>query len=262
MTGHDFLSRYSELDSLVHRLDPRTKLVITLAFILAVATAPADQWQPFAAYLLLVGCLALLSRIPPVFILKRSLLVLPFALAVASLLPFFKPGEPLAAFATGPWNVTVTREGLLALSAALARSWLSMAALVVLTASTRLDALLKGLEQMRMPRLMVLLISLVYRYTFVLADETLRMKRARDSRNFAGARSWRLRTIGDMVGTLFLRSFGRAERIYRAMSARGFQGQTTPHHRLQARAIDWGFGTTWVLLLAGIAGAQLIRGGR
>lgn len=260
--GHHFLERYSELDSFVHRLDPRTKLIITVAFIVAVVTAPANRWQPFAAYLLLAGCLVLLSRLPPSFVLKRSLLVLPFALVVASLLPFFKPGQALTVLAIGPWSVSITREGLLALGAAVTRSWLSMLALVVLTASTRLDELLKGLEQMRMPRVMVLLISLTYRYIFVLADEMLRMKRARDSRSFAGGRSWRLRTIGDMIGTLFLRSFERAERIHRAMSARGFQGQAAPHYRLQARAVDWGFGTAWVLLLASIAWARLIGGGQ
>lgn len=262
MMGHDSLDRYSELDSFVHRLDPRTKLVITLAFIVAVMTTPADRWQPFAAYLLLAGCLMLLSQLPPSFVLKRSLLFLPFAMVVASLLPFFKPGQALAVLAVGHWSFSITREGLLAMGAAVTRSWLSILALVVLTASTRLDGLLKGLEQMRMPRVMVLLVSLTNRYIFVLADEMLRMKRARDSRNFAGGRSWRLHTIGDMIGTLFLRSFGRAERIYRAMSARGFEGQATPHHHLQARAIDWGFGTAWVLLLVGIAEARLIGGGQ
>jgi cobalt/nickel transport system permease protein len=75
-----------------------------------------------------------------------------------------------------------------------------------------------------------MLTSFMYRYSFILIDEMHRMRRARDSRSFGGRWLWQTRVIGHMVGTLFLRSFHRGERVYLAMLSRGYHGtipQTT-----------------------------------
>ncbi len=66
-------------------------------------------------------------------------------------------------------------------------------------------------------------LALMYRYLFVLMDEAERMQRARASRTFTkpGLRSWK--TLGTVVGQLFVRSSERAERIYSAMCARGWK---------------------------------------
>ena len=64
----------------------------------------------------------------------------------------------------------------------------------------------------------------MYRYSFILVDEIQRMKRARDSRCFGGKWLRQTKTIGHMVGTLFLRSFLRGERVYMAMLSRGYNG--------------------------------------
>jgi cobalt/nickel transport system permease protein len=64
----------------------------------------------------------------------------------------------------------------------------------------------------------------MYRYSFILIDEMHRMKRARDSRCFGGRWFWQTKVIGHMIGTLFLRSFHRGERVYMAMLSRGYHG--------------------------------------
>ncbi|OGN99496.1 MAG: hypothetical protein A2Y90_02645 [Chloroflexi bacterium RBG_13_52_12] len=86
--------------------------------------------------------------------------------------------------------------------------------------------LLRGMEQLRLPRVMVMILSFMYRYIFILMDEVLRMKQARDSRSFGGSRLWQIKTVGKMAGTLFIRSYERGERVYAAMAARGYDGQT------------------------------------
>ena len=223
--SHDFIEKYADLDSFIHRLDPRIKLLTTLAFILALLTTPPSRWQAFALYFGLLVGLLLLSRLPPAYVLKRSLLIIPFSLMIALFIPFFKEGEVAGSYNILLWKVSVTYSGLTVLWNVLVKAWLSVLSLILLSATTRFHLLLKGMEQLGMPRVMVMILAFMYRYVFVLIEETGRMRRARDSRNFGGRRSWQIRTVGNMIGTLFLRSYERGERVYGAMLARGFDGQ-------------------------------------
>jgi len=75
------------------------------------------------------------------------------------------------------------------------------------------------------PKIFTVLASFMYRYSFIMIDEMQRMSRAKDSRGFGGRWFWQLKVLGHMVGTLFLRSFYRAERVYFAMLSRGYQGR-------------------------------------
>jgi cobalt/nickel transport system permease protein len=86
----------------------------------------------------------------------------------------------------------------------------------------------------------------MYRYLFVLADETMRLLRARDARSArppggggGGTVLWRASVAGHMVGQLFLRSYERSDRVYNAMLARGYRGyiQTLNPHLI--RPADW-----------------------
>jgi cobalt/nickel transport system permease protein len=78
---------------------------------------------------------------------------------------------------------------------------------------------------------MVAIIGFMYRYLAVMGDETERMIRARSARSAdptghgGGTVRWRATVTGRMVGSLFLRSYERSERIYAAMQARGFDGE-------------------------------------
>jgi cobalt/nickel transport system permease protein len=231
---HSFLDRYSDLDSFIHRLDPRTKVITTFAFILLVVLTPPTGWQAFALYFAIIAGLVLLSRIPTLHVLKRSLVIVPFVLFIAIFIPFLKSGEPSGSYNIWIWQVSSS--GLLVLWNILIKAWLSMLSLILLSSTTKFSELLNGLEQLRLPKVMVMILSFMYRYIFVLVDEVIRMKQARDSRNFGGKRTWQLKTIGNMVGTLFIRSYERGERVYGAMVARGFDGETrtlsTPHFRM------------------------------
>ena len=100
-----------------------------------------------------------------------------------------------------------------------------------------------------MPRVMIMILSFMYRYVFVLVDEVMRMRQARDSRNFGGSRLWHLRTIGNMTGTLFIRSYERGERVYAAMLARGFDGQCRTLNHLNFRPADTYFGICFSLVI-------------
>ena len=246
---HSFIDQYSDLDSFIHRLDPRTKLITTLLFILVVISTPPTRWQVFALYFVLVATLILLSKVPVWYVLKRSLVIIPFVLLIAIFIPFFKEGEVAGSYNIWIWEVSVTYSGLWVLANIIIKAWLSIISLILLTSTTKMTSLLKGLEQLRMPRVMVMILSFMYRYLFILVDEVMHMKQARDSRNFGGKRLWQIRTIGNMIGTLFIRSYERSERVYAAMLARGFDGQSRTLDCLSFRQADAYFGISLSLVL-------------
>jgi len=246
---HSFIDQYSDRDSFIHQLDPRTKFITTLLFILAVVLTPPNRWLVFALYLFIIAVLILLSTVPIRYVLKRSLVIMPFVVMIAIFIPFFKEGEVAGSYNIWLWEVTVTYSGLQVLANIVIKAWLSILSLILLTSTTKMANLLKGLEQLRMPRVMVMILSFMYRYIFVLVDEVMRMRQARDSRNFGGKRLWRLQTIGNMLGTLFIRSYERGERVYVAMVARGFNGQTRTLNRLNFTPADAYFGVGFSLIL-------------
>jgi len=242
---HSFLDRYSDRDSFVHRLDPRTKLVAVFLFILAVALTSPVMWPVFAAYFIIIATLVVLSGVPVLYVLKRSLVIIPFVLLVAIFLPFFKDGEAITSFNIWAWQVTATYHGLQVLVTILIKAWLSILSLILLTSTTKISDLLRGLEQLRLPKVMVMVLSFMYRYIFILTDEVMRMKQARESRNFGGSRLWQIKTIGNMAGTLFIRSYERGERVYDAMLARGFDGQSRTLRHLSFGLPDLLFGLSF-----------------
>jgi len=230
------------MDSFIHKLDPRTKLVTTFAFLLAVVITPVNRWQAFVLYFILVAGLIVLSRLPLVYVLKRSSVIVPFVLLIAIFNLFLKQGEEIGGFNVLLWRVSITREGLFIFCNVMLKAWLSILSLILLSSTTPLTKLLRGMERLALPKVMVMILSFMYRYIFVLTDEVMRMKQARDSRNFGGKGLWQIKTIGNMIGTVFVRSYERAERVYAAMVARGFDGQIRLPNRLEFKKTDAWFG--------------------
>lgn len=251
---HSFIDQYSDRDSFIHRLDPRTKFIAILVFILAVTLTPSGRWQAFAVYFCLIAVLVLTSKIPVLYIIKRSLVIMPFVLLIAIFIPFFKEGEVAGSYNIWRWQVSVTYSGLQVLWNILARAWLSIFGLILLTSTTPVTKLLDGLERLRMPGVLIMILSFMYRYIFILVDEVMRMKQARDSRSFGGSRLWHVRTIGRMTGTLFIRSYERGERVYAAMLARGFDGHSRTLNQLNLKPADVYFSISFglVIILTGV----------
>lgn len=244
MHVHAF-DRYHDAHSLVHRLDPRVKVIVTFLFILSNLLLPDGAWLGFGLSwgLILLGSVA--SSLGVGYTLKRSLIALPFALAAATVL-FSIPGEAIAQVQIGPLLLVITDAGLLRFISILVRSWLSVQMAVLLVATTQFPDLLHALRHLYVPGVLVSIISFMYRYLFVLADEAMRLLRAREARSAAadgqtsgGSLPWRARVAGNMAGQLFLRSYERSDRIYNAMLARGYNGTllTINPHSMQNQ--DW-----------------------
>ena len=253
--GHTFLDRYYRGTSLIHRLDPRLKLLATLASILVASSTPARSWPAFALLAALILAAIVASRIPVVEVLKRSLIALPFAGMIALSLPFTRGGEPVWSWRPFGWELTVTDKGLVLCGAVLAKAWLSVLAAALLLASTSLFDLLQAMRALHVPAVLTSTMSFMYRYLFVLGEEVGRLQTAHAARSAGkgGSLTWRARVLGGMIGSLFIRSYERSERIYAAMLSRGFSGEIHSLARLAWRRRDSWAGLAWTTALLAIA---------
>ncbi|WP_423224809.1 cobalt ECF transporter T component CbiQ [Candidatus Amarolinea aalborgensis] len=251
-----FLDPYRPRPSLVHRLDARVKLVLTLAFILATALAPIGVWPVYILLWALALVIEILSELGLGYVLRRAALALPFVLAALPVIFTTRGADatPLASLPLGPWTLIATTAGIERFASIALKSWLSAQVAIVLAASTSFPDLLLAMRGIRLPRLLVAVFGLMWRYLFVLADEALRLIRARAARSGVndaqdrggGTLAWRARVTGGMAGSLFLRAFERSDRIYAAMAARGYDGE------VRALALPRLTPPAWLVLIAGL----------
>jgi cobalt/nickel transport system permease protein len=221
--GHDVGERlYIHHHSVVHSLAPHVKITAVLAFVLVVVSTPIQQWQSFIAFFGLVLVASLFAKIPLRILAKRSLIEVPFVF-FAVLMPFFGHGEKID---IGP--LTLYKAGLIAGSSIVAKGTLGVLMAVILSTTTTAREILRGLERLKLPAIMVQIASFMLRYVNVISDEMERMKVARESRGFmaTGIKHWKI--IATSAAALFIRSYERGERVHLAMLARGFTGNL-PH---------------------------------
>ena len=238
--------------STLHKVDPRIKLVLAIAFILAVALTPTGAWAGYVLLFAIILAVAVVSEMGALFAVKRAFVVLPFVLSALPII-LTSEGAPWFSFTVGRWDLTVSGQGVTRFASILLKSWISVQAGILLAATTQFPQLLTAMRAIRIPRLLVGIFGLMWRYMFLLADEAMRLMRAREARSgslsgrAAGSIAWRARVTGSMAGSLFLRGYERSERVYNAMLARGYDGEirTLPIAPLTTRQ--------WAGLLIGLA---------
>ncbi|MFM8323181.1 MAG: cobalt ECF transporter T component CbiQ [Chloroflexota bacterium] len=261
-----FLDPYRAGSSLVHALDARVKFVLALAFILTTALAPPGAWAAYILLLAVVLSVELLSELGVAFVLRRSMLALPFVLAALPVL-FTIDGPVLFQARLGAWTLTATSAGLARLAAIGLKSWISVQAAILLATTTSFPDLLMAMRAVRVPRLLVAIFGLMWRYLFVLADEVMRLSRARQARSgqsdrpglrSGGSLAWRARITGGMAGNLFLRAFERSDRIYTAMLSRGYDGEVRAAPLPPLAPLSWGVLWSGLLLLGGVLALSIL----
>lgn len=255
----DAFDRYYAAESPLHRLDPRVKVLVTVAFILSNALLPDGAWAAFGLGWIFLLAANYASSLGVDFTFRRSFIALPFMLVAVSAI-FAPSGQPLTEWTWFGIPLVPTDTGLIRFGSILLRTWLSVQAGILLVAVTPFPDLIHAFEHLRVPTVLTTIIAFLYRYLFVLTDEVLRLLRARDSRSAAipGQKSgrnifWRAQIAGHMAGQLFLRSYERSDRIYNAMLARGYTGQmrTLRAHLMRRR--------DWLILSASILALLLVQ---
>jgi cobalt/nickel transport system permease protein len=221
---------YLDTGSLLHRLDPRLKVALAFVMIVLIGLTPVGGFGAYVGFFAIMMVGALIARVDPLLVVRRSLVALPFAAAAITLV-FTVPGPSLGTVPVVGW--TISEPGLIRFASIMFKSTVSVQVAVLLIVSTHFTDMLWALGALRVPKVLVAVISFMYRYIFVLAEEAMRLTRARDSRSaaigknpvYGGSVVFQARTMGRMIGNLFVRGFERSERVYQAMVARGYQGE-------------------------------------
>ncbi len=187
-----------------------------------VVSTPIGRWQAFLGYFLALFITVAAAKIPFTLMFKRALIEIPF-IFFALLMPFFGTGERFEVA-----GLNLYREGLLAGAGIFVKGTLGVITAIVLSTSTTAREILRGLERLKLPTLMVQIASFMLRYVNVVNDEMERMKIARESRGFVatGIQHWKV--LATAAGALFIRSYERGERVHLAMISRGYEG-VLPH---------------------------------
>ncbi|MCU4802106.1 cobalt ECF transporter T component CbiQ [Halobacteria archaeon HArc-gm2] len=239
-----------ERDGFLQAVHPVAKLVGLVALV--VVTVVTDDGRALAALLGLAVALALASRVPVgTFAERLTLPTLPSLLVVAPQ-AVLMDGPAMATLQLPVASLTVTEPGVAYVVAFAVRVAACVGFLSLLLLTTRFAGVLAAFRRLRAPPLAITLIAVTHRYLLLFFRELTRMTLARRSRRFAPESlrsSWR--TSGSFLGTFFLRTFERGERVQRAAAARGGT-QMRPYARRQPVGVaDAGFAAVVALAVVG-----------
>jgi cobalt/nickel transport system permease protein len=209
-----------DLESPVHRLAPRTKVLGLTAVTLVAVSAGPSRWPVWVACLIALAGVAATARVPVAVAARRARVVLPLVVLAAGALPLVRAGG--ARIELGP--VVLWEEGLLALSAVASKATIGTLSAVLLGATTSFPQILRALQELRVPRLFVVIAQTTHRYLPVVIGEARRTHTALLARGWRPRNALRAAPVGRVAGTLFLRAHARGERVHRAMLARTFTG--------------------------------------
>lgn len=232
-------------DSVVHRLPAHVKIVAAFLMVIAVVATPREAFWVFGAHLALLVGIWVTARLPVATIAARSLIEAPFVV-LALLLPFFAAGPR-----TELLGLSLSVDGLLAGWNILVKGTLGVLVSITLGMTTPVRDLLAGLARLRVPAMVTTIATLMVRYLEVIAAEARRMRLARVARGHDPRFLWQIGPTIRGVGTLFLRSYERGERVHLAMLARGYTGA------MPLLGVPTTGRRTWAVALAPAAAAVL-----
>jgi cobalt/nickel transport system permease protein len=236
-------------DSPVHRLPSEVKIVSAFLGVLCVVATPREAFAVFGGYLLLLTAVWVVAGIPVAWIARRALIEAPFVV-LAVLLPL-TGGEPYLPVL----GIPLSEPGLLGAWNILVKGTLGVLTSLTLAATTPLPELLLGLQRLRAPALMITIATLMLRYVDVIAGEARRMRLARIARGHDPRFLWQAGATARGVGSLFVRSYERGERVHLAMLSRGWTGEMPRLSDAVTSRRQWALGLAPAVLALALAAA-------
>lgn len=234
------IDRYWRLESPIHSWDPRLKILTLI--ILAFSISSVNHISTAFGCLFISILILQLTKIPFSFSLKRLAAVTMFVGPFFLIMPLTvkaQSGDTIYFFTHLKFLEINTRGLLLA-----AKVYLKAVSIVLLTVpmfgTNRFDISIKALERLKVPNSIIQMLLFSYRYIFVFLSELKRMSLAMKLRKFSPATNFHtLRTYGNFLGTLLVRSFERTEEVYHAMLSRGYKGILKIRFEYRAKAADF-----------------------
>jgi cobalt/nickel transport system permease protein len=217
-----FSESFAQKENLVTGIEARTKIAFIAIALLFNLLSPTI-YTPLG---IAIFCFTLLLaiRIPPKLLLLR--LAMPLVMSVIVLITqiFFYGTTPMFTMSFWGWHLTGYEEGLARGFLVMSRVVGGVSLIMFLSMSTPTNKLFLAASWFRLPKLFIELALLVYRYIFVLIAEVTPIRDAQKVR--LGYRNWRqsMQSLGVLGGSVILRAYDRAGRVFEAMSARGYTG--------------------------------------
>ena len=204
-----YLDRFGRSRSLCHRLPARLKILLTLSVVVTGISVSAANWHVHGLLAVIVFVGHSIAKIPLAYVGRRLVFFLPMVFLLSISMPASQ------GFAAG-WLI---------MADILLRSTLAFVTVLWLINVMPFNQLLLTLRELWVPEILVATLAFMYRYVFVLWDELDKMRTARRARTFGeGGVLFRWKTSGQLIGMLLIRAMERAERVYGAMCARGWDG--------------------------------------
>ncbi len=228
-------------ETIIHRLDSRSKLLVTTVFVVTVVSFPKYEVTGLIPFFFFPIMMVSLANLPVGFLLNKLVVLSPFALLIGIFNPLL---DREVAIQLGPLGIA---GGWISFASVMIRFALTVEAALILIATTSFPGICGALERLRVPKLFVIQLMFLYRFIFVLIEEALRIVRARKMRSF-GEKGPSIKLFVRLLGNLFLRTMDRAERVYWAMCNRGFEGEIRTLKRPRFGSRDVVFLCTSVVL--------------
>ncbi|MCI9678235.1 MAG: energy-coupling factor transporter transmembrane protein EcfT [Oscillospiraceae bacterium] len=253
------LGQFFPGNSLAHRLDPRTKLLITVLYIAGLFCAKSFVSYGVMALVLVTG--VKISGVAPRALVKglKPILFIICFTAVLNLL--YTPGEPLFSF----WIFTVTKEGVLTAFFMVLRITMLIMGTFLLTYTTSPIALTDGLESLLGPlkklkapvHELAMMMSIALRFIPTLIEETDKIMSAQKARGAdfeSGNLLQKARALVPILVPLFISAFRRADELAVAMECRCYHGGEgrTKLHVLHYQTRDYLVLLAYAGVLAGV----------
>ena len=233
MSGLD-IDGHAGIDSPIHRWDPRAKIASILILIFSVVMVESIRVALLGLALSLAVLLA--SRLPLRDVARRARWPVIFILPIFFILPFTVGGDRTVAVSA----VDLSLDGLLLGSLILARGVSAVLLAYPLFATSPVNITVQALRGLRFPEVVLQIFLFTYRYLFLLSEEMKSIEKSLASKSFAKKTDLRTaRVIGTALGMLFVRSYERSERIYRAMASRGYDGALPSTVKFEMKRGDW-----------------------
>jgi len=240
-----FMDTLSRQQTGLHQLDARAKLITVLVFVIIVVSFDKYSVSALLPFLVFPIALLALGNIPFLYIARKIAFIAPLAVLIGVFNPVFDRETMMR---LGPLDIS---GGWVSFASIILRFCLAVSACLALVAVTGFFEICGAMQALGMPRPLVVQLMFLYRYSFVLIEQTSRAARARSLRSF-GRRGTGIKSYGSLVGHLLLRTLDRAERIYRAMCARGFDGKMPARRQSRIRFVEIAFVFSWSVLLVSL----------
>lgn len=218
----------------IHRLPAEVKVAAALAFVVVVAVTPRWALPVLAAQGLAIVAVVAVARLPVGFVARRLAVVAPFLVAAA--LTAVVAGGPRVA--VGP--LSLSEPGLRAGAAVAAKTVIGALTSVAVAGTTPIPDLLAGLGRLGLPKPLVALAGFTLRYLDLVADGLARRRTAMTARGYRPRSLTQAGPLAASLGTMFVHTYERGERVHAAMLSRGYTGampEVAVHPR--PRASQW-----------------------